>query len=136
MNYAKTGRVIFGAIVLAMIARELATATRQQPQPVQAAAEPSKGAIESGQRKVRAMDDTIREEIRFSVRTGFYDADELLTQYCEEIYEPGELDSSEVKQTIARELAALKKEQASWSKETDCDRLTAVMQSFRKKGIS
>ena len=81
------------------------------------------------------MDDEAKGEIRECVRTGFYSQEEVVTQFCEERYEPGELDEKEVKEMVAREIAALREEQQSWPTETDCDRLSQVLEALTKKGV-
>ncbi len=81
------------------------------------------------------MDDTIRAEIRTAVRAGFSSEARLVEEFCEERYEPGELDAAAVRQAVAREFAALLAEQKSWPAETDCDRLTRAFQALKAKGV-
>lgn len=81
------------------------------------------------------MDAETIGEIRDCARSGFYTREELVTMFCEERYEPGELDPGEVEQAVARELAAIGEEQKSWPRETDCDRLTQVFEALSAKGI-
>lgn len=83
----------------------------------------------------RAMDNEIKAEIRAAVRGGFDAEDRVVAQFLEERYEPGELDPRDVKEAVAREFAALREEQKSWPKETDCDRLTQVFKSLNAKGV-
>ena len=75
------------------------------------------------------------DEIRVCVRSGFYSQEEIVTQFCEERYEPDELDSEEVEAAVAKELAALREEQKSWPGQTDCDRLTQAFQALNAKGV-
>jgi predicted DNA-binding WGR domain protein len=74
-------------------------------------------------------------EIRVCVRSGFYTQEEIVTQFCEERYEPDELNADAVEAAVAKALAALREEQKSWPHPTDCDRLTQAFQALNAKGV-
>jgi hypothetical protein len=81
------------------------------------------------------MDSETLQEIRTSVRSGFSSPEEIVTEFCEERYEPGELDPGEVEKAVAAETAALREEQKSWPKETDCDRLAQAFEALIARGV-
>jgi hypothetical protein len=76
-----------------------------------------------------------REEIAALVRSGFYDAERLLEIFCEEMYEPGELERDEVAAVIDVESARLAEERRSWPALTDCDRLTRAFAALNARGV-
>lgn len=81
------------------------------------------------------LDDEVSHEIRKLVRGGFEGPDRIVEIVCEELYEPGEQDEDEVRASMRRELEALRQEQESWPKETDCDRLSRAFRDLERLGI-
>lgn len=79
------------------------------------------------------MEDDAAFEIRRLVRGGFRTAEEIVSVVCEEIFE--DLDEAEVAKEVEREFDALRREQASWPAETDCDRLTKAFDALNARGI-
>lgn len=77
-----------------------------------------------------AMEQETIDEIKSWVRMGFYSSDELFEIFCEEMYEPGELNEQEVGEAIESELSRLMVEQNQWPVETDCDRLAVVLKNL------
>ena len=76
-----------------------------------------------------------KEEIAAFVRLAFLDEDRLIEIFCEEMYEPGELEPSEVSAAIDLELTKWKEEKKSWPKVTDWDRLDAAFAAINKRGV-
>jgi hypothetical protein len=76
-----------------------------------------------------------KEEIAVLVRTAFYDKTRLMEILCEEMYEPGELDRSEVSAAIDAELLKWSEEKKAWPEITDCDRLDTAFSALEKRGI-
>ena len=85
--------------------------------------------------KSKKFDVEVIGEIRDCLREGCYSRDRLVEIFCEEKYLKGELDPKVVRETVDRELAALREEQKSWPKETDCDRLSQVFQALNSIGV-
>lgn len=85
--------------------------------------------------EVSAMAELPEKEIRSWVRTGFYDQDELMEIFTEELYEPGELDEDQVRHIIETELAKIKTEQKSWPAVTDVDKLEEVFEQLNQSGV-
>src|SRR5262252_9152640 len=81
------------------------------------------------------MNPDIAGEIRAVVRGGFFDEEEIVTQFAEERYEVGELDVDEIRTVVARERAELRREQRTWLRPTDYDRLTDAFEALRRAGI-
>lgn len=81
------------------------------------------------------MNPDVVQEIRAVVRGGFFDEEEIVTQFAEERFEPGELDVAEVRAVVARERDELRREQKTWLRPTDCDRLTHAFEALRRAGI-
>jgi hypothetical protein len=75
------------------------------------------------------------EEISAFVRTGVYDKSQLMTIFCEEMYEPGELDPDEVSSALDAEFERHSIEKKSWPSVTDCDRLDAAFQAINGRGV-
>ena len=75
------------------------------------------------------------DEIQMCVRSGFYAPEDIVTQFCEERYEPGELDADAVEEAVANAFKALREEQKSWPRETDCDRLSQAFQALNARGV-
>ncbi|MDF7801061.1 hypothetical protein P4C99_16410 [Pontiellaceae bacterium B1224] len=81
------------------------------------------------------MDEEIEEEITLWVRMGFNSSEELLEIFCEEMYEPDELDEKEVKTTIRLVREQILLEQVNWPTRTDCDRLDSVFDRLNSQNI-
>jgi Domain of unknown function (DUF6891) len=81
------------------------------------------------------MEQETRDEIRTWVRMGFHSAEELREIFCEEMYEPGELDEDEVVKAIEADRSELLAEQKSWPARTDCDKLDEVFEALNAQGI-
>lgn len=75
------------------------------------------------------------QEVALHIRGGFDDRDRVVEAFCEEIYEPGELDPEEVEAAVDAAFARLEAEKAGWPEVTDCDRLDAVFAALRQRGI-
>ena len=54
---------------------------------------------------------------------------------CEEMYEPGELEPSEVRAEILTQTASLDSEKADWPEVTDCDKLENAFEWIEGAGI-
>lgn len=76
-----------------------------------------------------------KAEIAVLVRSAFYDKTRLMEILCEEMYEPGELEQSEVSAAIDAELLKWSEEKKEWPKITDCDRLDTAFAALQKRGI-
>lgn len=81
------------------------------------------------------LDTDIKKEIANFVRTGFYDAEEIVEILTEEMYDPEEVDPDEVLSQVEKEFEKLEQEKSTWSAVTDCDRLENVFISLRAQGI-
>jgi len=77
----------------------------------------------------------IAEEIAARVRSAFYDKESLMELFCEEMYEPGELDPDDVSAAIDAELSKWEAEQPTWPAVTDCDRLDAAFAAINARGV-
>jgi hypothetical protein len=77
----------------------------------------------------------VKEEIAVLVRSGFWDKPRISEIVCEEMYEPGEQDPSEVASTIDDELVKLAEEKKTWPAITDCDRLNSAFDKMSHRGI-
>src|SRR5689334_15208904 len=75
------------------------------------------------------------QEIATQVRGGFEDRERIIEIFCEEMYEPGELDEGEVKAAVDAAIKAHEAEKATWPEVTDCDRLDAVFEVLREAGV-
>lgn len=75
------------------------------------------------------------DEIAALVVTGFYDDEEILEIFCEERYEPGELDPNAVAHVIGLAFEAWEADKATWPEVTDCDRLDAVFDALNARGV-
>src|SRR5262245_39055166 len=73
--------------------------------------------------------------MRSFVRRGFETREQIVEAFCEEIYEPGELDEAEVAVAVDAALATLEKEKASWPKITDCDKLDQAFAALEVRGV-
>jgi hypothetical protein len=76
-----------------------------------------------------------KEEIATLVRSGFYERERLQEIVCEEMYAPGELDTTEVERAIDDALTALAAEKADWPAVTDCDLLDQAFIALQERGI-
>lgn len=77
----------------------------------------------------------VTEEIAALVRSAFYDKERLIAIFCEEMYEPGELERSAVSTAIDAEIAKWESEKRTWPEVTDCDRLDAAFAALNKRGV-
>jgi hypothetical protein len=75
------------------------------------------------------------EDISAMVRSGFYVKHDLMPIFCEEMYEPGELDPEEVSAVLDREFQKLAIAQRSWPAVTDCDRLDEAFLAINSRGV-
>jgi hypothetical protein len=69
------------------------------------------------------------------VRGGFDERDRIIEIFCEEMYEPGELDEAEVTVAVDAAFASLEKDKATWLSTTDCDKLDKVFAALNTRGI-
>lgn len=81
------------------------------------------------------MDQNIKLEINNFTRAGFWEVSDLVQIFCEEKYEPGELDSQEVRSIIGEEIKQIRQESLNWPKETDCDRLDKIFKVLNDSRI-
>jgi hypothetical protein len=75
------------------------------------------------------------KHINEKVREGFQAKEDLMVAFCEEMYEPGELDEDEVSAAIDAAFERLAAEQLSWPVVTDCDRLDQVFANLNSRGV-
>lgn len=119
----------FGVFALFLLGVALGGCDRSASQPKpKARVEPAKG-------DARMLPPDVAEAIAVQVRAGFEDKVRLLEVFCEELYEPGELDPAQVASVIDLEIENLAQEQRSWSEVTDCDRLEAAFAALNRNGI-
>lgn len=74
-------------------------------------------------------------QISFLARSGFEAPERVVELLCEEMYEPGALDASEVAASVKEAFKALEDEMQAWPEITDCDRLDQVFASLNSEGI-
>jgi hypothetical protein len=74
-------------------------------------------------------------QIRSFVRRGFETREQIVEIFCEEIYEPGELDEAEVAVAVDAAFVVLEEEKASWPEVTDCDRLDRTFAALEGRGV-
>ena len=79
--------------------------------------------------------DAVIEAVNFHVRSGFPDADEIAEIIDETVLEPGEVDQDWLRTVIAGAFAEKQREEATWPKETDCDRLDQLFDALNEDGI-
>jgi hypothetical protein len=77
----------------------------------------------------------VKEDIAALVRAGFHDKKRMTEIICEEMHEPGDLDSGEVSASLDAEIAKLESEKKTWPTITDCDRLESAFAALYKRGI-
>lgn len=77
----------------------------------------------------------INEQISTLVRSGFYPNAIIIDIFCNELYEPGEIDTEEVALAVETEFQGLLVEQESWPEVTDCDKLDVVFAALIERGI-
>lgn len=75
------------------------------------------------------------QEIEAMVRGGFESRDRIIEIFCEEMYEPGELESSAVAAAVDVALSDLKADMPTWPALTDCDKLDKVFAALNQRGI-
>lgn len=81
------------------------------------------------------LNSEVLSEIQTLVHGGFEKRDRIIEIVCEELYEPGDLDSIEVESAVDDALIALEKAQADWPAITDCDKLDHAFSALEKLGI-
>ena len=70
------------------------------------------------------------------VWSGFHDdADEIAEIVDETVLGPGEVDGDWLRTVIADAFATKRRDEKSWPKETDCDRLDRVFDALNEDGI-
>lgn len=77
----------------------------------------------------------ILNQIKTLVRGGFETRDRIVEILCEELYEPGELEETEVTAGVDEAFARLDAEKKTWPATTDCDKLDEVFSALNAKGI-
>jgi hypothetical protein len=83
----------------------------------------------------RMLAPEVEEEIVAAVRGGFDDRARIVESFCEERYEPGELDRQAVTAAVDRAIAAREAEKTRWPAVTDCDRITAAFTRLNARGV-
>ena len=81
------------------------------------------------------MEESIKYEIKTWVQMAFYSKKELIEIFCEEMYEPDELNKHDVEQIIDDEIQKIKREQQTWPQRTDFDKLEDTFIALHNKGI-
>lgn len=79
-------------------------------------------------------EDTLSEVDTF-VRAGFYDRDEIVGIFLEELYAPGDLDPQAVRDAVDSAFTSHDAEKQSWPAVTDYDRLKNAFESLRGQGV-
>ena len=123
-------------VVIALVVTTAACGTNCRPAPAAMSrnvTEPMPGSPPASEGKDSNAE--LREEIRTLVRTGFHSAEDIAEIVGEELYEPGTHDAQKVAKIVASEFAALRQEQESWPRETDCDRLDQVFAALNRQGV-
>lgn len=81
------------------------------------------------------LDPEVLSEIGAFVRGGFEERERIVEILTEEMYEPGELDASEVEQAVDAAIQAHGQAQKDWPATTDCDRLDAAFDALARQGL-
>ncbi len=81
------------------------------------------------------LPEDVVHEIDVLVRTRAFDRARLVDIFCEEMYEPGELDRFEVEAQVDAATASLSDEVRSWPQVTDFDRLEAAFSNLNLRGV-
>lgn len=81
------------------------------------------------------LPDDVIHEIDVQVRIGDADRERIVVIFCEEMYEPGELDPAQVEAQVDLSIAALEQEQQSWPPITDFDRLLSAFAKLNQRGV-
>lgn len=81
------------------------------------------------------LDPDALTEIQALVRGGFEDRDRIIEILTEEMYEPGELDASEVEQAVDAAIEMHEQSKATWPAVTDCDRLDQAFGALAGRGV-
>jgi hypothetical protein len=76
------------------------------------------------------------DEVKKIVWTGLHSRDELVVIATEEIYSPDEIDAAAARQLIDTELAAKRRDEATWPTPTDCDRLASLFSKLNQSGLA
>ncbi|MCW1926469.1 hypothetical protein OKA05_28215 [Luteolibacter arcticus] len=83
---------------------------------------------------MKLPDDTL-SEIATYAQAGFYDRDEIIEIFLEELYAPDELNPEMVEAAVDEALTNHKKEQENWPPVTDCDRLKTAFNALNERGV-
>lgn len=78
--------------------------------------------------------DELRETVRRELRMGFTPADEIV-EVAVEVMDDGERLRPAAEHLVRVESEALRREQAAWPAETDCDRLDRAFNALEARGI-
>lgn len=81
------------------------------------------------------LPDEVIQQISTFVRAGFESRGRIVEILCEETYEPGELDRSEVEFQVNAAFTSLKSERRRWPEVTDCDKLDLAFAALLKRGV-
>lgn len=81
------------------------------------------------------LPDDVMHEIDVLVRTRAHDRKALIEIFCEERYEPGELDPALVEAEVDRAIDALETEEENWPPITDFDRLLSAFAELNQRGV-
>jgi hypothetical protein len=87
------------------------------------------------QSATKMLDADAIDEISVLVRSGFYDKARLTEIFCEEMYEPGELESEDVSAAIDEAMTEWESDKETWPSTTDCDRLDAAFAAMNGRGL-
>ena len=93
------------------------------------------GSIDQNDTLRGVLDTDTVAEIAQRVRSGFYDRDEILYQFSDEMTGESTLDPDEVGHEIDAASARLTEERRGWPRVTDCDRLTRAFEALNARGI-
>ena len=75
------------------------------------------------------------EAVNVHVQSGFHDADEIAQIIDETVLEPRAVDQDWLRAVIADAFAKKRREEVTWPKETDCDRLDQLFDALNEDGI-
>src|SRR4051812_41321803 len=75
------------------------------------------------------------QTVRHYVWSGFYEPVEIQERICEELFEPGTIDTAWVRQRIDEEFQNKVEAEAAWAPVTDCDCLDQAFRVLEGKGV-
>jgi hypothetical protein len=90
---------------------------------------------ESHRTQTMPLSDDVRELIRTTVRGGFDDRERIIEIFCDELYQPGELNPVDVGAAVDIAMAVHEAEKTTWPEITDCDRLDKVFHQLSREHI-